>query len=294
MRRSIATVTLTGTLEQRLRAAATAGFDGVELCESDIAGYGLVEVASIAADLGLSLDVLQPFRDFEGVSKLQHLANLDRAETAFDTMEALGIPLMLVCSNTSSVVLADDELSGGQLAEIAERARARSMRVGFEALSWGSHVATFDHAYRIVSKAAHPALGIVLDSFHTLALTHEWRDIAHLDPKLISYVQIADARKRNLPLIEWSRHHRCLPGGGDFDVDSFVSAIIACGYDGTFSLEIFSDELKSLDAYDIAAMGMKSFRSLEMSSRPTIESSLHLKAGQPTGLDTSRSFRRAL
>ena len=38
MRRSIATVSLSGTLEEKLRAAAAAGFDGVEMFESDLVG----------------------------------------------------------------------------------------------------------------------------------------------------------------------------------------------------------------------------------------------------------------
>jgi 4-hydroxyphenylpyruvate dioxygenase len=36
MRRSIATVSLSGTLEEKLAAAARAGFDGVEIFEPDL------------------------------------------------------------------------------------------------------------------------------------------------------------------------------------------------------------------------------------------------------------------
>lgn len=54
---------------------------------------------NIAADLGLGIDMLQPFRDFEGVSAAQLARNLDRAERKFDLMQELGAPLILVCSN---------------------------------------------------------------------------------------------------------------------------------------------------------------------------------------------------
>ena len=36
MRKSIATVSLSGSLEQKLQAIAAAGFDGVELFENDL------------------------------------------------------------------------------------------------------------------------------------------------------------------------------------------------------------------------------------------------------------------
>src|SRR5207249_11770847 len=59
MRRSIATVSLAGPLEAKLRAAAAAGFDGVELFEDDLlcCPRSPEEVAAIAGDLGLTIDL---------------------------------------------------------------------------------------------------------------------------------------------------------------------------------------------------------------------------------------------
>ena len=56
MRRSIATVCLSGTLEEKLEAAAAAGFDGVELFEPDLIASPLqpAEVAQRLAELGLT------------------------------------------------------------------------------------------------------------------------------------------------------------------------------------------------------------------------------------------------
>jgi 4-hydroxyphenylpyruvate dioxygenase len=69
MRTSIATVCLSGTLEEKLRAIAAAGFDGAEIFEPDFVASPLSaeDVASLAQDLGVSLDLYQPFRDYEGV-----------------------------------------------------------------------------------------------------------------------------------------------------------------------------------------------------------------------------------
>ena len=52
-RRAIATVCLSGTLEEKLHAAARAGFDGVELFENDLIGSPLrpAEVRALAAEL---------------------------------------------------------------------------------------------------------------------------------------------------------------------------------------------------------------------------------------------------
>lgn len=68
MRTSIATVCLSGTLAEKLRAAADAGFDGVEIFEQDltVSPHSPEQIRQRAADLGLTLDLFQPFRDFEG------------------------------------------------------------------------------------------------------------------------------------------------------------------------------------------------------------------------------------
>ena len=56
MRRSIATVCLSGTLDEKLEAAAAAGFDGVELFEADLINSPLRpgEVRERAESLGLT------------------------------------------------------------------------------------------------------------------------------------------------------------------------------------------------------------------------------------------------
>ncbi|MGO2648772.1 MAG: sugar phosphate isomerase/epimerase family protein, partial [Brevibacterium aurantiacum] len=88
MRTSIATVCLSGTLEEKLRAAARAGFDGVEIFEQDlvVSPDSPEAIAKLAGELGISLDLHQPFRDLEGVEEAQFQKNLKRAETKFQLM----------------------------------------------------------------------------------------------------------------------------------------------------------------------------------------------------------------
>ncbi len=59
MRKSIATVSLSGSLSEKLTAAAAAGFEGVEIFENDLIASPLTpeEVRARAADLGLAVDL---------------------------------------------------------------------------------------------------------------------------------------------------------------------------------------------------------------------------------------------
>src|SRR2546423_4530534 len=172
MQRSIATVQVRGALEDKLKAIAAAHFSAAELFETDLINYNGTprQVQRLATDLGLAIDLFQPFRDFEGVSDDVFRRNLDRAERKFDTMAQLGAPMMLVCSNVNSQAIDDDARAAAQLHELGERAAQRGVRITYEALAWGAHVRTYRHAWRIVEQAAHPSVGLTLDTFHTLAV----------------------------------------------------------------------------------------------------------------------------
>ncbi|WP_278371698.1 sugar phosphate isomerase/epimerase family protein, partial [Thalassospira xiamenensis] len=100
---SIATVSLSGDLQEKLDAIAAAGFDGVEIFENDLLTFdgSPEDVGKTIRDLGLKLVTFQPFRDFEGMPEPQRARAFERAERKFDLMEELGTDLLMVCSNVS-------------------------------------------------------------------------------------------------------------------------------------------------------------------------------------------------
>ncbi|MEX8495373.1 bifunctional sugar phosphate isomerase/epimerase/4-hydroxyphenylpyruvate dioxygenase family protein [Sphaerotilus sp.] len=265
MRRSIATVSLSGMLREKLQAIAAARFDGVEIFENDLLQFSgkPQEVRAIAADLGLAIDMFQPFRDFDGSTPAQVARSLVRVERKFDLMEALGTDLLLVCSSVQPDALGDTDALAEQFAQLAEAAGRRGMRIAYEALAWGSQVKLFSQAWDVVSKVNHPALGLALDSFHTLSLRDDPAPIARLPGDRIFYVQLADAPWVNTDVLTHSRHYRCFPGQGEMDVTGFVGAILDAGYTGTISLEIFNDEFRSAPARANAVDAMRSLLWLE-------------------------------
>lgn len=260
LRKCIATVALSGTLPDKLEACASVGFDGVEIMEADLLTFegSPADVRKICDDLGLRIEIYQPFRDFEAVPDPQRARNLDRAERKFDVMQALGTDLVLVCSNTQAATINDDARAAADLAEMAERAARRGLRVGYEALSWARHVNRWGHAWRIVQQAAHPALGLIVDSFHTLALGDDPSDIAKVPADKLFFVQMADAPKLSMDVLSWSRHFRNFPGQGDLDVTGFMRAVLASGYTGPLSLEVFNDDFRVAPGRFIARDGLRS------------------------------------
>ncbi|MEU9345839.1 TIM barrel protein [Streptomyces sp. NPDC048278] len=250
MRTSIATVSLSGSLTERLTAASRAGFGGVEVFENDLLASPLPprEIRARCVDLGLTVDLYQPMRDIEAVPGDEFARNLRRARHKFELMRELGADTVLVCSSVSPLAMDDDGLAAEQLSRLATLAQDFGVRVAYEALAWGRHVSTYDHAWRIVEAAGHPALGTCLDSFHILSRGSDPKGIEEIPGEKIFFLQLADAPLLAMDVLQWSRHYRCFPGQGGFDVAGLVRHVLRTGYEGPLSLEVFNDVFRQAEA----------------------------------------------
>lgn len=264
MKTSIATVSLSGDLSDKLQAIATAGFDGIEIFETDFVAFDASprEVGAMVRDHGLEISLFQPFRDFEGMPGEARARAFERAERKFDLMGELGADLVLVCSNVSPEALGGIDRAAADFRELGERAAARGIRVGYEALAWGRHVNDHRDAWEVVRRADHANVGLILDSFHTLARKIDPETIRRIPADRIFFVQLADAPRIDMDLLYWSRHFRNMPGQGDLDVTGFMRAVAATGYDGTLSLEIFNDQFRGASTRSIAVDGRRSLIAL--------------------------------
>jgi 4-hydroxyphenylpyruvate dioxygenase len=63
--------------------------------------------------------------------------------------------------------------------------------------------------------------------------------------------------------LSWSRHFRLFPGQGAFPVTRFTQNLLASGYDGPISLEIFNDEFRAAPPRPTAVDGIRSLILLE-------------------------------
>jgi len=257
---AIATVCLSGTLNEKLEAIAAARFKGVEIFENDLLSFDGTpsQVGRRIKELGLAAVTFQPFRDFEGMPEPLRAKAFSRAERKFDLMDELGCDLLMICSNVSPDCLGGIDRAAADLRELGKRAAKRGLRVAFEALAWGRHINDYRDAWEVVRRADHPAVGLVLDSFHVLARGTDLNAMRAIPKDRIFLVQVADAPKLEMDYLSWSRHYRCFPGQGELAVDAFMDALQATGFDGLVSLEIFNDSFRAGSAHSVATDGQRS------------------------------------
>ncbi len=126
----------------------------------------------------------------------------------------------------------------------------------------GRHVNDHRDAWEVVRRADHANVGLILDSFHTLGRKIDPDTIRRIPGDKIFFVQLADAPAIDMDLLYWSRHFRNMPGEGDLDVTGFMRAVMATGYSGPLSLEIFNDQFRAGLPRLVARDGHRSLISL--------------------------------
>jgi len=257
MKTSIATVSVSGTLQDKLDAIAAAGFDGIEIFEQDFIASDRTprDVGNMVRDRGLEITLFQPFRDFEGLPEPLRTKAFDRAKRKFDLMKDLGVDTILVCSSCHQAALGGIDRAAKDFHDLGEIAAQYDIRVGYEALAWGRYVNDHRDAWEIVRRADHPNIGLILDSFHTLGAKINPETIRRIPADRIFFVQLADAPAIDMDLLYWSRHFRNMPGEGDLAIVDFMRSVVATGYNGPISLEIFNDQFRGGSTLGVARDG---------------------------------------
>jgi 4-hydroxyphenylpyruvate dioxygenase len=265
MHKGIATVSVSGTLEDKLQAISAAKFDGIELFDNDLVASHLRpgDVAKRCADLGLSIDLFQPVRDVEGLTGDAFIAAERRFRHKLAVMDGLGATTVLVCSNATSDAVPDLDRSAEQLHALGDVAREHGVVIAFEALAWGTHINRVRQAWELVTRADHPNVSLAVDTFHVLARGDDAGALGDIPASQIAFLQVADAPHLHMDLLQWSRHHRCFPGQGTLDVVGVVDEVVTNGYRGPLSLEVFSDVVREAPVTDTALVGMRSLLHLE-------------------------------
>ena len=286
-RRAIATVCLSGTLEEKLAAAAAAGFDGVELFENDLSPRPCRPPRCARRP---------PTSAWRSTSTSRSATSRRSPERAraqpaprrakFDVMEPLGADTVLVCSNVSPDAVDDDALAAEQLHALAERAAARGIRIAYEALAWGRHVN--DLRPRLADRASAPTTRRSASAWTASTSSPAARPGRHRGrsrPRRSS--SCSSPTRRGWP---WT----CCSGAGTTAASPARAAstspassrrVLAAGYAGPLSLEVFNDVFRQADPERTAVDAMRSLLVLEERAR---------RAARPAGARAARlRVRRA-
>lgn len=258
----INTVLLGGPPSRKIEAAATAGFAELELWLTDVDDHpdGCTGMAETLRSNAVRATDLQVLRDFDGAPDEARPGKRAEALALLDTAAAIGAPMLMVAASTSARCRPDRV--NDDLRWLSAAAELRQIRIGYESLAWSTVTSTLPLAWQRVLEVDRPNLGIVIDSFHIFVHGRDAADLDGIAVDRIFAVQLSDFSRTVAPefVIETARHHRLLPGDGNFPIDTIVDRLLADGYTGPIGLEVFNDRMKAADPFEIAQCAMQSLR----------------------------------
>ena len=133
------------------------------------------------------------------------------------------------------------------LRELGTQATEHGTRVAIETMPF-SIISTVPMGVEIVSAAAHPGIGLLLDAWHVFRAGTSLEELrAALAPEMIFGVELDDAGQAVVGThFEDTVNHRLLCGEGSFDLRGLVALLRDKGFDGPWGVEILSSAFRRL------------------------------------------------
>ncbi|MBC7327038.1 sugar phosphate isomerase/epimerase [bacterium] len=231
-------------LEERLKAIAEAGFEGVGLWVSDVDEYcnagGKLEIlAALLKELKLEVPEICALGGWHLVEdKTQVKAEVERIGRM---CKDLGINKTVVICPVAWEAEAPLENSVNDYKELCNMGKEWGLIMGLEFLGMRKGINNPVSAWEIVKEAGCENGGVVVDVFHLLKGGGKPADLLSIPGTGIALVHFNDI-PADRPLDSLTDADRLLPGEGVAPLRELLENLKQVGYEGWFSIEIFNPQ----------------------------------------------------
>lgn len=261
-----------------IRIARETGYDGIEIIGSKLYSF---------LDQGRQLDVLIAELDGFPAVALGYVQDIERAdgqahqdllaecEKMCDLAAKLNCPMVQILTGPIGPGIGEGVPPGYEqimempwpqlrkttarsIASISEVARKHNVDFYLEALSWAP-IHSLSQMLELIDESAADNVGVLIDFWHLFTSGSTPDDIAKLDKRIIKGVHVCDSVRG-----DGSSHddREIWTGGGIIPQKQWLDAVLATGYDGWFSCELFSHKHWELDPRQTARLLQEQLRYL--------------------------------
>jgi sugar phosphate isomerase/epimerase len=232
--------------EDRVVAAAKAGFKGIGLKEVDLAHIlerrTFKEMKRILDDNGMRHVELEFLTDWflDGEKKRKSDQTKRLLLTAAEALGARHIKVGDFDMQTTPMPRLIESF-----AALCAEAANYGTKILFE-LIVDAMIRTLPETLEMVAGADAKNGGIMIDLWHIVKLGIPYEDVARIPARYLLGVELNDGTLT----CPWSLHedtvnHRKFCGEGEFDVKGFVHCLLQAGYTGPWGIEVLSKELRA-------------------------------------------------
>lgn len=261
---SINSANMTGSIADRMAAMAEAGFGSATLWPADLFVHFEDPEATIALIQAspVVVSAYQCVRDLEGSPPTVKARKMELARQFLDQMQLIGCDTLVLCSNVNDGLDRDWARAVADIQAIGDLAQSRGARIAFEPICYGGWINNCVTGWELVRDAAHPNVGMVLDAAHIFLPETPLDKIGTIPGDRIFLVELSDFPATQFDNRELLRNYRLFPGEGTRPLRDFVERVLATGYAGPISLEVFNARYRAATPAFVAQRGMRALETL--------------------------------
>jgi sugar phosphate isomerase/epimerase len=239
--------TLRWDLESDVQAYARRGFRGIGLYRPKLDDYGLHRTIELLDEHALSVTSLSWVGGFTGSDgRPFEDAVADAIEAVLQAVELRADTLIVLAGGKNNHIKTHLRRTLCQaLDRLAAVAAEHGVRLALEPFHPGcgdewSFVNDLQSTLDIIERVDNPALGLVLDTYHTGMDRDALRWLPDVAPH-VNLVQLGDGR--HCPHGEMNR---CLLGEGCVPLHDLMELLHECGYRGAWEVELIGEDVETI------------------------------------------------
>lgn len=232
--------------ETALGAIAAAGFRHVELnasfnwdphlnLESASWPAATAAIGQAARRLGLTVTAVACYPNLAATDPEERRRAVEYCRRGIEACRALGGTLITVMPGGNNLLPVGPQVAALRqaLRLVCEAAAARGVGVAIESYP-GNCIEGTEALLGLIREVASPALGYLLCTAHLAAGGEDLLQAYRVSRGLLRHVHLSDTRTVT------PQHQHLVPGLGDVRFDGLLREMIADGYAGTLTLQIYS------------------------------------------------------
>jgi 4-hydroxyphenylpyruvate dioxygenase len=252
----------TTPLAEALAAVKKTGWDAVELRRLDFeraaeAGQSAEQVLALVRASGLPVACVGVELGWVWATGEERARLLRVFAEQCARAKALGCATVMSAVNRGR---GDAQDASRSIREVGDIAREHGVRLAVEFNSQAEQLNALAPMRDIVTRAGHPSVGLLLDSYHMQRSGGSPRDFEDLKPEEIAYVQFSDVPRSGL--VPGQALDRLPPGQGSVPFKEFFAAFVKKGYAGYASYEAPNPAAWKRPAEDVAREALAAARAV--------------------------------
>jgi len=229
----------------RIEAAGAAGYSGLGFALPDLEHWGGIhggrQIRRWLEEAGIEVVELEMLHDWYAVG-IRKEASDAMARRLFEWAGALGARHLKVGTGFSGEMMDRSQMVGG-MADLCAKAERVNLTIALEPMP-PAMIRTPAEGLALIEEAGAPNAGLLLDTWHVYRAGVDYDTLRDIPAERIVSLELIDGGVEPFAgdLILDSIDHRRLAGRGAFDVDRFLRAVFATGYNGPIGDENISIE----------------------------------------------------